>query len=78
MTLSTVAPGRTIWAHPDPGVAAAFSPFMFQAPPTIANPGDSIDLSDDDFARCLASGTIVNPAVQVVPGPGGSTQLIPG
>ena len=78
MTAAVVAPGHTIWGPPDPTVAASFAPFMFQAPPTIANPGDSIDLSADDFARCLASGAIVDPNELTVPGPGGSTQIVPG
>ena len=60
--------------------AAPFSPFMFQAPPTIYGSGDSIEIDDpDEYQRLLACGAIVNPAVQVVPGPGGlpAVQIVP-
>jgi hypothetical protein len=80
LTTGTVAPGRTIWAPPDPETSGAWSPFTFQAPPTIYNPGDTITtLSDADYARCLACGAIVDPNFQIVPiGDTGAWQLIPG
>jgi hypothetical protein len=43
----------------------------------IYYPGQSVTLSVADYNRLLACGILSNPNEQIVPGPGGSTQIVP-
>jgi hypothetical protein len=59
------------------GVVVVGTLWPFNTGQQIYYPGQSVTVSLADYNRLVACGILQNPAEQIVPGPGGSTQIVP-
>ena len=65
MTIATVAPGNMLQATTNPNDNPSNFSYAYQQL-TNYGPGSVVDLSDADYANCLANGAILNPATVTI------------